>query len=128
MSQDRPSASELLRTVRQYLDDLGPRLEAAERYQALVAAHLLGIVERELALSPLSDEEEHQRLAGFLGTSGPAADLRRSLCERIRAGHLDARWADVLDLVLDEVVNKVRIVRPQHLAPLHGGPTSSSPG
>jgi len=127
MSQDRPSASDLLRTVREHMDHLGARLEGADRYQALVAAHLLGIVERELALAVASDEAEHRRLAGFLGTAGTAAELRRDLCRQIRAGALDARWPELVELVLDEVVNKVRIVRPDYLDPLHAPPPRQSP-
>ena len=53
--QDRPSVSELLRAVREFLeDDLVPALEGRRRFHALVAANVLAIVEREL------DGEEEQ--------------------------------------------------------------------
>ena len=60
--QDRPTALELLAAVRSFLeDDLVTVLEGRRRFHALVAANVLGIVERELAgEAMLQDIEERQ--------------------------------------------------------------------
>ena len=119
MSQDRPSLAEILRTVAEFLDDLRPKLEAEAQYGALVSAHILRITEREVALSTALDAEEQKELAALLGRSGSLADLNRMLCESIRAGRFDDDWTRAFDVVLAQAVRKLRIVRPEHLAPVH---------
>lgn len=52
MSQDRPAAIEVLRTVREFVDSMRTKLSGEDQYHAIVAAYLLGIVERELSLAP----------------------------------------------------------------------------
>jgi hypothetical protein len=99
---DHPTAAELIAAARMHLEQqVIPALaEPRLRFQTLVAANVLAIVERELALG-----EEHlaaawRRLAELEGSvpEEPAgAELRaavaegtRRLCERIRAGDYDA--------------------------------------
>lgn len=122
MSQDRPSLAEILRTVAEFLDGLRPKLEGEAQYGALVSAYLLRIAEREVELSSTLDAEEREELAGLLGRSGTLADLDRLLCEGIRAGRFDDDLARVLEVALAQAVRKVRVVRPEHLAPAHGAP------
>ena len=119
MSQDRPSAPELIRTVRDFLAELRPKLEGAEQYKALVASYVLGIVEREITLAPALDQQERDELAAFLNASGTLPELQRKLSENIRAGRHDDDWQRVLDLVLTQVVNKVRVVKPESLDAIH---------
>ena len=119
MSQDRPSINDLLLTVKQFLDDTGPKMEGEAKYHAQVSSYLLGICERELRLGAAFDKEERTRLATFLGKDGSLADLTTELCTRIRAGDYDTRWDETLDLVLKDTIDKVRIVRPGVLAPEH---------
>jgi hypothetical protein len=116
MAQYQPDLSDLLHTVRAFLEDVGPRLGEGDRYQALVAAFLVGVAERELASAEGADREFEARLAGFLGVPGDVASLTGSLCEAIRSGKLDGRWDEAVALVLGDVVEKVKIVRPDHLA------------
>ena len=119
MSQDRPSLAEIARTVAEFLDGLRPNLEGESQYGALVSAYMLRIAEREIALSTALDAEEQKELAALLGRSGSLADLNRMLCESIRAGQSDDDWTRALDVVLAQAVRKLRIVRPEHLAPVH---------
>jgi hypothetical protein len=119
VSQDRPSAPELIRTVRDFLAGLRPKLEGAEQYNTLVASYVLGIVEREITLAPALDRQERDELAAFLDASGTLSELQRRLSENIRAGRHDDDWQRVLELVLRQVVNKVRVVRPDSLDPIH---------
>ena len=128
--QDRPSASELLRAVREFLeDDLVPALEGRRRFHALVAANVLAIVEREL------DGEEEQlarqwdRLAALFQLDpatrpgAPSAlrpaisDLETRLVERIRSGEADAGdlAARVRTHVRATVLEKLAVANPRYL-------------
>ena len=122
MSQDRPVATELLRTVREFVDSMRPKLAGEDQYHAIVASYLLSIVERELGLAPAFDQQEHRELADFTGCAAPLPELLRMLCEGIRAGRYDDRFDELLALVLEQTANKVRIVRPDHLDPSHSRP------
>lgn len=124
MSQDRPSLPEILRTVAEFLDGLRPKLAGEAQYGALVCAHILRIAEREIALGPALDEEERGEIARLLGRDGSLAELNRALAESIRAGRLDGEWDRALDVVLAQAIRKLRIVRSEHLAPVHRGPRS----
>jgi hypothetical protein len=119
MSQDRPSINDLLLTVQKFLDDLGPTLKGEAKYHAQVSSYLLGICEREIGLAAGFDETERARLTGFLGRDGSLAGLTEALSAEIRAGRLDDRWDETLALVLDMTIDKVKVVRPGVLAPMH---------
>ena len=119
MSQDRPALDDILSTVRQFLDTSSAAPDGASRYQMQLASYLLAIGEREARLAPTLDAAERARLATFLGTDGTLADLNRQLAADIRAGRLDDRWTDTLALVLSQVVDKMTIVRPDRLDPIH---------
>ena len=64
---DRPTVTELIEAVRKFLeDDVVPSASGAQKYQARVAAHVLSIVERELASQDRHLRGEWQRLAALL--------------------------------------------------------------
>ena len=120
MSQDRPAAIEVLRTVREFVDSMRTKLGGEDQYHAIVAAYLLGIVERELSLAPGFDRQEYLELARFIAapvdSTEPLSELHQRLCEGIRAGRYDDRFDELIALVLEQTANKVRVVRPDHLA------------
>jgi hypothetical protein len=88
---DQPSAAELVAAVRAFLEEQAmPALEGRVAFHARVAANALGIVERQLQLSPRHDAEERERLRQLLGREGGLDELNRELCRRIRSGELDA--------------------------------------
>jgi len=104
--QDRPDVQELLGAVRDFLqDDALPQLEGRARLHARVAANVIALVQRELALAPASDAAERTRLRALLGQEGVLEELNAELARRIRAGELasdDARlvahlWATALE-------------------------------
>jgi hypothetical protein len=115
VSQDRPVATELLRTVREFVDSMRPKLAGEDQYHAIVASYLLSIVERELRLASGFDQREHRELANLTGSEEPLPELHRVLCEGIRAGRFDDRFDELLALVLEQTANKMRVVRPDHL-------------
>lgn len=96
--QDRPSAQELLDAVRLFLaTELLPTVSDPRlRFRTLIAANLLDMLRRELALEPDLLAAEYARLATLLGEqrSAPAepralaaavAELQRALCQIGRA-------------------------------------------
>jgi len=100
--QDRPTALELLAAVRGFLeDDLVPSLEGRRRFHALVAANVVGVIERELAGEEDQLARQWDRLAELFGlepSTRPQAvsalraavrDLETRLAERIRTGEAD---------------------------------------
>jgi hypothetical protein len=119
MSQDRPSINDILLTVQKFLDDAGPKLEGEAKYHAQVSSYLLGICERELRLAGDFDREEAAALTAFLGHSGSLPDMTAEFCRNIRAGKYDGDWDRVLSMVLKQTIDKVKVVRPGHLAPMH---------
>ncbi|MDD3651356.1 DUF6285 domain-containing protein [Immundisolibacter sp.] len=124
--QDRPSAQELLDAVRLFLaTELLPTVSDPRlRFRTLIAANLLDMLRRELALEPDLLAAEYARLATLLGEQRPApaepralaaavAELQRALCQLIRAG----RAPDgSLTAVLAGVRAKLEIANPRYLA------------
>jgi len=110
----------VLRTVREFVDSMRTKLGGEDQYHAIVAAYLLGIVERELSLAPGFDRQEYLELARFiaapLNSTEALSELHQTLCEGIRAGRYDDRFDELIALVLEQTANKVRVVRPDHLA------------
>lgn len=119
MSQDLPSLPELLRTVREFVDEITPQLDGRDRYHGLCASYLLSIAEREMALGPEIDADEQSMLAHFIGMETDLAHGYATLARAIRSGSLDERWDQLMSLLTRHVVNKVRVTKPDHLHPMH---------
>jgi len=102
--QDRPNAAELIAAVKAHLErEVIPGLENPKlRYQTLVAAHVLGVVERELAYGERATREELKSLCALAGeTAAPPETLAEAeaevrertaaLCLLIRSGEAGHR-------------------------------------
>jgi hypothetical protein len=128
---DRPTATELVDAVRQYLEtDLLPTLtDARLRFQTLIAANVLAIVGRELQTEEAQLLDEWALLTRLLGRSEPVpprlSELRRSvlernraLCERIRAGEYDesSRFRELARQLRGTVVKKLMTANPRYLS------------
>ena len=120
MSQDRPSATNLLDTVSDFLETLLPDLDDEARFNTRVSLHLLGIVRRELEHAADFDGRERESAEALLGRSGELDDLNRELARKIRDGSLDARDPALVGHVLRSIEDKVRIVNPKRLGGLDG--------
>ncbi len=114
MAQDRPSAVNLLETVSQFLRELMPRVEGADRFHTRVSIHLLDLVARELRDGAKLDAAEHERLSRLLGTDGSLETLNAELARAIRAGELDDRHAETFEHVLRTVEDKLSVVNPTY--------------
>ncbi|MBI3942213.1 MAG: hypothetical protein HY326_04305 [Chloroflexi bacterium] len=133
---DRPNAVELLEATRHHLETQvipalrDPRL----RFQTLVAANVLSIVEREFVLESRQLRDKWQRLADLAGrpvANSPSWNeeyraeiqaMSEDLCQRIRAGAYDggpARSA-LFDHLLQSAEEKLIVANPRFLARLRG--------
>ncbi len=119
---DRPTALELVQAVRLYLEgELQPALtDPRLRFQTRVAAHVLGIVERELPVAEELRAEEARLLATVLGHAVGAADVlaaNEELCGRIRQGSYDEPGAmrTLLGQLRAQVVRKLQIANPRYV-------------
>jgi hypothetical protein len=126
--QDRPTARELILAVRGFLeDDVVPALEGRRRFHALVAANVLGVVERELAGEEKALAAEWHGLVRVLGEEraqlperlealrAAVTALNTTLAARIRRGDADGgplRTA-VRAHVRTTVLEKLRVANPR---------------
>jgi Domain of unknown function (DUF6285) len=117
MAQDRPTASELLAAIADFLrEEATPALDKAEPrlgFQMRVAANALAILEREARLGPAADAREHARLAKLLGHDGSLADLNRALAQQLREGKRDERDAQLMEHLEATVTDKIAIANPK---------------
>ncbi|HEY5024341.1 MAG TPA: DUF6285 domain-containing protein [Acidimicrobiales bacterium] len=120
---DIPSAAQLLDAVREFLEsDVLPATEGRVRFHARVAANVLSMVGRELALGP-GHAAAHASRLDALGVHSDA-----ELAAAIRSGALDDRAQEVLAAVRATVADKLAVANPSYvgrdLRP--PGPASSS--
>ena len=119
MAQDRPTASELVQAVREFLehDVMTTSEDRRVQFHARVAANALGMVERELARGRELDAAERARAAALLGRDDDVRILERELAARIRDGSLDDRLDAVRDHVRRTVREKLLVANPGYLPP-----------
>ena len=120
MPRDDPGVAEMLRTVRDYVDRMAEQSIGGARYDALVASYLLTVIGHEITAGAGVDARDQRLFQSLLDRCDTAEELQAELCRRIRAGDFDAHWDELLDAVLGHVVDKVKMSRPEHLAPQHG--------
>ncbi len=127
--QDHPTLAELLLAVEEFLDqEVVPALGGAPQFRARVAANVIRIVLRELALGPAQLAEESRGLRDLLGEAPGwegeetlAAEVEsatRELCARIRRGDADhdPLRSAVLRHVRRTVEQKLAVAKPEMLA------------
>jgi hypothetical protein len=114
---DRPTASELVAAVREYLErDVMAATEGRVAFHARVAVNVLGMVERELELGAAQDADEHARLVALLGREGTVRELTEELARGIRDDTLDASWSDLVEGVRGTVRAKLEVANPRYLS------------
>lgn len=106
---DVPTVAELVEAVREWIErDVGTGATVSV-FHARVAANVLTIVERELALGAEHDRRHGERLARL----GVADD--RELAAGIRSGRFDDRIDEVRTLVWESVRDKLAVANPRFL-------------
>lgn len=114
--QDRPTATELLEAIREFLEqDVMPAVEGRVQFHSRVAINALGMLEREVRLGPDLDAAEQDRLAALLGHDADLRTLTTELATRIRDGSLDDRRDEVIGAVRDSVRAKLLVANPDYL-------------
>lgn len=117
MAQDRPTASELLTAIADFLrEEATPALDRAEPrlgFQMRVAANALAILEREVRLGLAADAREHERLIRLLGRDGTLETLNRELARQLRTGERDERDGGLMAHLEATVADKIAIANPK---------------
>lgn len=122
MAQDRPTASELLAAIADFLrEEAMPALDKTEPrlgFQMRVAVNSLAILEREARLGPAADAAEQARLVKLLGHNGmleggTLEDLNRELARQLRAGTRDERDAALMAHFDATIADKIAIANPK---------------
>lgn len=121
-----PTLSDLLTTVRDFLRDLAPKLDRGLAYDTQVARYLLDMALRELDGAADLDRLAAERSARLLGGDASPGNPQDALAQAIRAGALDDRWEDALQLVLEHTIDRVAIIRPDVLAAEHAAAATQS--
>jgi hypothetical protein len=114
---DRPTVTELIDAVRTFLEtDVVPALDGTKKFHARVAANVLAITSRQIALEDQQSKEEWRRLDALLGRQPVPRDTQalkealrdrtQALCDVIRRG--DADTGDTRRRVLAHVRATVR--------------------
>lgn len=117
MAQDRPTASELLAAIADFLrEEAIPALDRTDPrlgFQTRVAVNSLAILEREARLGPAADAREHERLTKLLGRDGTLTELNRELARQLRAGERDERDATLMAHLEATTADKIAIANPK---------------
>jgi Domain of unknown function (DUF6285) len=111
--QDRPTASELLATVADYLErELLPSLDGPSAYRTRVAANLVKILERETTHGPALLARECELLSDLLrvGYVSDPLELNRRLARAIDAGEVS--HADAWTVLMEIARAKIAVIRP----------------
>ena len=116
MTQDRPTAAELVAAVREFLErDVMEATEGRVQFHTRVAVNALGMVERELEQSQAMATAEQARAAAILGHDGDARDLERELAAAIRTGTIDGEDPAVRAHVRATVREKLLVANPRYV-------------
>jgi hypothetical protein len=117
MAQDRPTASELLIAIADFLrEEATPALDRTDPrlgFQMRVAVNSLAILEREGRFGPDADAREQARLAKLLGRDGTLAELNRELARQLRAGERDETDATLMAHLEATTADKIAIANPK---------------
>ncbi|MGO9874473.1 MAG: DUF6285 domain-containing protein [Acidimicrobiia bacterium] len=116
MTQDRPTASELVTAVREFLEhDVLAATDGRVQFHTRVAVNVLNIVARELDQAEALAALERRRAASVLGHDGDVRALEGELATAIRNGTLDDRLAEVREHVRATVREKLLVANPGYL-------------
>ena len=109
---DVPTAAELVEAVREWLErDVLAATDGRLKFHTRVAANVLAIVERELALGAEQADAHRARLAQL------GVDSDAELAARIRDGQFAERGDELRTLLRDAVEDKLRVANPKYLDP-----------
>jgi Domain of unknown function (DUF6285) len=118
--QDRPTPEELLEAVAAFLRDrvVPGAASGPVAFHARVAANVLDIARRQLALAPAAHERERAALMKLLGADpgNDLAQLNRMLCERIAHGAMDLDTPGLDACLWQITLDKLAVDQPNYEA------------
>lgn len=116
MQHGVPSNLELIYALRTFLEeDVMPATEGRLSFMARVAGNVAAMVEREAVIGPIREAKQAARLR-ILGMDGDA-----ELAAAVRSGELDDRRGEVIELVFEDVLEKLSIWNPRYVEPEDAG-------
>ena len=90
--QDRPGADIFVPALALFMRERAlPQLQGHARFEARVAANVLGILQREQQWGAPFAQAQRARLEALLETKAALYELNQILCQRIRDGKLSLR-------------------------------------
>lgn len=111
--QDSPAPDDLLAAVAGFLRERAmPQLHGQAAFHARVAANVLDIVRRQLALAPQAEAQELARLRSLLGCEGSLPELNRLLCERIASGAMSEHTPGLVSHLWQVTLAKLAVDQP----------------
>jgi hypothetical protein len=109
-AHDRPTASELIESVREWLEkDVLPSVDGRLVFHTRVAMNSLDIVKRELDSAEVVDSMHSDALKSL------NVESDKDLSQRIQSGDFDEDLLGLLNLLAPVIENKVRVSNPKHL-------------
>lgn len=116
MAHDLPDLPELVRTARDFIARVTPKLDGEDRYHALCSTFLLEIVLRELEQWAPRATADDERLRALLDDpERPLDRLTADLSAAIRSGSFDERMPELLTALIAHVESKVAVTKPAFL-------------
>src|SRR5262245_6432231 len=116
--QDRPTASELLATIAELLEnELLAATKGGLQHQVRVAGNLCRILEREARLGAAQEARAVELLASVLGEPAGGRDalaLSRELASRLDAGDATALERRAYPALVEIVRAKLAVAKPGH--------------
>jgi hypothetical protein len=113
--QDQPTPGEMLKTVAEFLRSAGPKQAQPHiAYQVRVAANVLDLVARELAIAPVENTLEAGRLRAILGRDGSLEELNTAFAEALDRGTLSMLTPEVRDHLWATTLAKLSIDQPTY--------------
>ncbi len=119
MSQDQPSLPDILRVVRDFIEQIKEDVPDKDRYHAMCCSYLLSVAEREISDDARLADKKNDVLCTFLGRPMVPLAATRALAAGLREGRFDEQWDKVTELVLHHVIDKVMVSKPEHLNAIH---------
>lgn len=113
---EHPRAEELVEAVARWIDSIRSELPPRDAFLARVAANVLGVVRRELIQGPAAEAAAVERLSALLGEEGDLAALNADLCERLRAGEMDAQTPGLLAALKANITDQIAIDQPNYVS------------
>jgi hypothetical protein len=111
--QDRPNADELLEAVAGFLREQAmPALPGQLGFHARVAANVVDLVRRQVALAPAAEAAEQTRLRALLGTDGSLAELNAALCRAIADGRIGLHTPGLAEHLWRVALDKLAVDQP----------------